>query len=296
MISANQRRLKVGVLTPHAAAGPEIEIPEMSQGRVTVTVARIRSPENAAGTESTAAPTALRALTRPEVVDGDAACFGDGSVDVVAHASTTTGYVLGVRSEAELIERLATKCGVPVVGSAGAAADALRACRANRLVLVHPPWFDDEIDRMGLGYFRDQGFDVTLLKASGLSRDPSRIHTAGITDWVSRHLGDGDEALFMAGNGFRAARAVSELEQRTGRLVLQANQVLLWSIIAATHAPLTIKGWGKLFRTLPTRAARSSQPPTIGGLQGDRSPSRPRGFETSEMGRSAPGAATLTGR
>ena len=48
----------------------------------------------------------------------------------------------------------------------------------------------------------------------------------------------------MAGNGFRAARAVPELEQRTGRLVLQANQVLLWSIIAATHAPLTIKGWG----------------------------------------------------
>jgi len=188
MITANQRRLKVGVLTPHAAVGPEIEIPDMSQGRVTVTVARIRAPENAAGTESTGAPTALRALTRPEAVDGDAACFGDGSVDVVAHASTTTGYVLGVRSEAELIERLATKCAVPVVGSAGAAADALRACGAHRLVLVHPPWFDDEIDRMGVGYFRDQGFDVTLLKATGLSRDPSRIHTEGITDWVSRHL------------------------------------------------------------------------------------------------------------
>jgi hypothetical protein len=83
LISANQRRLKVGVLTPHAAAGPEIEIPEMSQGRVTVTVARIRSTENAAGTESTAGPTSLRALTRPEAVDRDAACFGDGSVDVV---------------------------------------------------------------------------------------------------------------------------------------------------------------------------------------------------------------------
>lgn len=91
--------------------------------------------------------------------------------------------------------------------------------------------FDDEIDRMGVGYFRDQGFDVTLLKATGLSRDPSRIHTEGITDCVSRRLGDGDEGLFMAGNGFRAAWAVPELEQRTGRLVLQANQVLLWSII-----------------------------------------------------------------
>ena len=138
--------------------------------------------------------------------------------------------------------------GISRTVSAGAAADAVRACGAHRLVLVHPPWFDEEIDRMGVGYFRDQGFDVTLLKATGLSRDPSRVHTEGITDWVSRHLGDGDEALFMAGNGFRAARAVSELEQRTGRLVLQANQVLLWSIIAATHAPLTIKGWGSSSR------------------------------------------------
>ena len=89
MITANQRWLKVGVLTPHAAVGPEIEIPDMSQGRVTVTVARIRAPENAAGTESTGAPTALRALTRPVAVDGNSACFGDGSVDVEAHASTT---------------------------------------------------------------------------------------------------------------------------------------------------------------------------------------------------------------
>ena len=249
-----KRRLEVGVLTPHVAAGPEIEIPDLSQGRVAITVAHIRSPENAAGATSTSPSTAraLSDLAQPEAVDAAAACFGDGSVDVVVHASTTTGYVLGARSETALLERLARTCGVPVVGSAGAAADALRACEAHRLVLVHPPWFDDEIDRLGVGYFRDQGFEVTLLKATGLSRDPARIRTEDVTDWVSRQLGDGDEALFMAGNGFRAARAVAELEQRTGRLVLQANQVLLWSILAAAHAPLIIEGGGKLFGTLPT--------------------------------------------
>jgi len=32
-----------------------------------------------------------------------------------------------------------------------AAAGPERACGAHRLVLVHPPWFDDEIDRMGVG-------------------------------------------------------------------------------------------------------------------------------------------------
>jgi maleate isomerase len=256
MVCADERRVEVGVLTPHAAAGPEIEIPDLSQGRVTVTVARIRSPADAAGTDPTGRATtrALRALARPGAVDGAAARFGGRSVDVVAHASTTTGYVLGARSEAAMVERLTIQCGVPAVGSAGAAADALRACGADRVVLIHPPWFDDEIDGLGVRYFRDQGFDVTLLKATGLPRDPGSTDTEGITDWVSRHLGDGNEALFMAGNGFRAARAVAGLEQRTGRLVLQANQVLLWSILAATHAPPTIEGGGKLFRTAPSPA------------------------------------------
>lgn len=102
--------------------------------------------------------------------------------------------------------------------------------------------FDDEIDRMGVGYFRDQGFDVTLLKATGLSRDPSRIHTEGITDCVSRRLGDGDEGLFMAGNGFRAAWAVPELEQRTGRWFFRRTRCCSGRSFATTNAPLTIKG------------------------------------------------------
>ena len=197
------------------------------------------------------------------------ACRPDGSVQVRQTSSPAQSCDMNERTAKEVVEEMYRRqhSGDPTVlddlvaelsgescsgtsrtVSAGAAADAVRACGAHRLVLVHPPWFDEEIDRMGVGYFRDQGFDVTLLKATGLSRDPSRVHTEGITDWVSRHLGDGDEALFMAGNGFRAARAVSELEQRTGRLVLQANQVLLWSIIAAAHAPLTIKGWGSSSR------------------------------------------------
>jgi maleate isomerase len=57
------------------------------------------------------------------------------------------------------------------------------------------------------------------------------------------------EAVFIAGTGFRAAHAIAELERRTGQLVLEANQVLLWSILAATGAKLQIDGYGRLFRT-----------------------------------------------
>jgi maleate isomerase len=243
--------LTVGLLTPHAAGGPEVELPDMASGRVTAVVAQIRPPGVAADAMTTPPSDAsgLRALTRPAALDPAAARFRGGSVDAVAHASTTTGYALGHLAEAALLERLRQLCGVPVVGSASSAVEALRTCEARRVALVHPPWFDPEIDELGAGYFRDQGFDVTLLKATGLPDDPSRVRARDVIDWVSRRLGDEADAVFIAGNGFRAAHAIEELERQTGRLVLEANQVMLWSILAATRTAWDIAGYGRLFRT-----------------------------------------------
>jgi len=67
-----------------------------------------------------------------------------------------------------------------------------------------------------------------------------------VTDWVEAHVGDRADAVFLAGNGFRAAAAIHEIERRTGRLVLEANQVLLWATLAATSAELDITGYGRL--------------------------------------------------
>jgi maleate isomerase len=54
--------------------------------------------------------------------------------------------------------------------------------------------------------------------------------------------------VFLGGTGFRAARAIEQLERQTGLTVLQANQVLLWSILAATRTPWEVTGYGRLFR------------------------------------------------
>lgn len=243
--------LRVGLMSPHAAAGPEVELPDMAGSRITVTLARVFSPGDAVEPSPAGPPTAeaLRALTRPHVVDAAANRLRAQSVDVVAHASTTTGYALGVRSEAALVERLATRCGVPAVGSASAAAQALRAFAVPRVTLVHPPWFDRELDELGVAYFRQQGFDVVLTKAVTLRDDPSKVSSEDVVDWAKRDLGDDHSAVYLAGNGFRAARAIEELEQRTGRLVLQANQVVLWAMSMITGRPLTITGYGRLFGT-----------------------------------------------
>lgn len=182
------------------------------------------------------------------MVERAAAPFRTGSVEVVAFASTSSGYVLGHRAEAALVENLHRSCGVPVVASSSSAVAALRACGSRRVLLVHPPWFDDEVDELGFRYFRDQGFAVSLSKASGLPHDPSRREPGHVIDWVLRHVGDQADTVFLGGNGFRAAPAIEELERRTGRLILTANHVLLWSILVATHTPWKLTGYGRLLR------------------------------------------------
>lgn len=243
--------LTVGVVTPHAAAGPELELPAMTSGRVATVVFRTGSPSGASRAPLGAVPSAhvgLRASTEPAEIDRAAVSLRGRTLAAVAHASTTAGYVIGHRDEAAAVERLSQRFGVPAVASCAAAAAALRTNRVGRVQLVHPLWFDDTFDELGAAYFRGQGFDAVVTKAVGLPGDPARVEPEDVVDWVEHHVADRAEAVFLAGNGFRAAGAVAELERRTGRLVLEANQVLLWAILAATGAGWDVTGHGRLLR------------------------------------------------
>jgi maleate isomerase len=119
---------------------------------------------------------------------------------------------------------------------------------------VHPLWFDDDLDELGLAYFRGQGIDAVVTRATGLPDDPARVEPEQVVDWVGDHVENGVEAVFLAGNGFRAAAAVEELEHRTGRLVVAANQALLWGILAATGTGCDIQGYGRLLRSATSSA------------------------------------------
>jgi maleate isomerase len=244
-------RLTVGVVTPHAAPGPEVEVPAMTRGRVATVVSRTGSPPEASPASSLTDPPAhaeLRASTEPAALDRAAVTFGNRTLAAVAHASTTSGYVIGHPEEAALVERLSQRFSVPAVASCAAAAAALRTHGIGQVQLVHPPWFDDEFDELGATYFRSQGFDAVVTKAVGLPVDPALVEPQHVIDWVEHHVEDRAEAVFLAGNGFRTAGVVEELELRTGRLVLAANQALLWGILAATGTLWDITGHGRLLR------------------------------------------------
>jgi maleate isomerase len=243
--------LTVCVVTPHVAPGPEVELPAMTQGRVATLVYRTGSPPEASPAQSRTTPPAhavLRASVESAALDRAAATFRGRAFAAVVHASTTSGYVIGRRGEADLVERLSQRFDAPAVASCAAAAAALQAHGVGRVQLVHPPWFDDEFDELGAAYFLSQGIDTVVTKATGLTHDPAHVHPRHVIDEVEHLVEDRVEAVFLAGNGFRAAGAVEELELRTGRLVLEANQALLWGILAATGTEWDVTGYGRLLR------------------------------------------------
>jgi maleate isomerase len=242
--------LTVGVVTPHAATGPEVELPAMTRGRIATVVSRTADPPASSQEPTRTAPAhaELRASTELAALRRATATFTGCALAAVVHASTTSGYVIGRREEAALVERLSQHFGTPAVASCATAAAALRTHGVGQVQLVHPPWFDAEFDELGVAYFRSQALAAVVAKAVDLPGDPARMDPERVIDWVEHHVDDRVEAIFLAGNGFRTAAAIEELELRTGRLVVTANQALLWGVLAATGTAWNVTGYGRLLR------------------------------------------------
>jgi maleate isomerase len=240
--------IRVGVLTPHAAIGPEAEFPAIAPGRVLTCVARVSTDTVPGGIGANAAtPSGLRALTTPPFLDETTELLGQGGLDAIVYASTSSAYALGFGAEAALVSRLSEQLGIPVLATCASAVRALRALDVQRIAIVDPPWFDDELNELGAAYFRSAGFDVLSSSSAALSQDPGRIDADALCEWASGHVGDDAEAVFIGGNGFRAAEAIAALEAAIGRPVLTSNQVLLWNVLIDVGATFEISGYGRLF-------------------------------------------------
>jgi maleate isomerase len=220
----------------------------MAPGRVMTCVARISSDAAAVGVGAT--PTTLselRRLTAQPFLDAAAEMLGRCSVDVVGYASTSSAYAIGFDAEATVVSRLSRQVGIPVLATCASAVLALRVLDVERIALVGPPWFDAELNELGAAYFQSEGFDVVSSTSAVLSRDSRPIEAAAVFEWTSRHVTDDAEAVFIGGNGFRAAGAIAALEDAIGRPVLTSNQVLLWNLLAHAGATFEVSGYGRLF-------------------------------------------------
>jgi maleate isomerase len=246
--------IRIGVLTPHAAIGPEAELPAMAPGRITIRVARI-PVDTAAADVMAGPPTAIaaRALAASPHLDSAAADLAADAIEVIGFASTSSAYLIGFDDEARVVARISRHAGIPVAATCASALQALRVLAADRIALIHPPWFDEEINRLGAAYFQSQGVQVVSVASADLPLDPERIEPSAVYEWTSRHVPAEAEAIFLGGNGFLTSGAIEALEATLGRPVLTANQVLLWALLGRSGATFEVSGYGRLFTVAPPR-------------------------------------------
>ncbi|MEV4419910.1 maleate cis-trans isomerase [Patulibacter sp. NPDC049589] len=244
-------RFRLGVIVPHADVGPEAELQAMAPPEVTVHAGRVHfSAMRAGGVMDPKIPhDPVLAFVEPPLIDDAVELLADAPLDVIALGFTSSAYKLGREGEGELLRRLERRSrGIPLISGGSAASDALRALDVQRLALVHPPWFDEELDALGARYFGTHGFDVTHHGPAPLPSDQSAIgvaDVADVVDAVAELAGDAD-GVFIAGNGFRAAGAIADLEERLGVPVVTANQVLLWRALRGVDGIGPIRGFGRL--------------------------------------------------
>jgi maleate isomerase len=217
----------IGILTPHTAVGPEAELPEMAPGNITVRIARITAT--------------------PSAIDDAAQALASDGVDAIGYASTSSAYEIGFDDEEALVARVSQQTGLPVASASSSAVLALRRLDVDRVALVHPPWFDDELNGLGAAYFRSQGFDVRASKSANLPLDPAQIRPGEVVAWLSGNVQADAQAVFIGGNGFRAAGAIEAAEAAIGLPVLESNQVLLWNLLGRSGAKVRVAGYGQLF-------------------------------------------------
>jgi maleate isomerase len=266
----------------------------MAPGRVITCVARVSVDEGGAGVGANSTTPALRALSTSPLLEQAAELLGRGSLDAVVYASTSSAFAIGFDAEAAVVSRLSPRVRLPVLATCASTVLALRTLGVERVALVHPPWFDAELNDLGAAYFESTGFDVVSSGSAALSQDPRRIDAAAVYEWTSRNVSGAAEAVFIGGNGCRAAGAIGALEVELGRPVLTANQVLLWHLLAETGATCEVGGYGRLFMHEPRPTPQQRRAATAPRSHSDRF--RPAAEGADCRGRVAPGPSRASGR
>jgi len=141
-------RARIGLLTPNDDAVPESEFWAMAPEGVSIHVGRVLLVDT-------------RTFSDPPHPDDAIALLAALPMQAIVFAFTTTSYILGSEggagSEGPTRETVKWESGAI---DCPAAVAAFRTLGVGRIALIHPPWFADDDQQLGVTYFRDQGFDV----------------------------------------------------------------------------------------------------------------------------------------
>lgn len=248
-------RTRIGVLTPHLDAVPESEFQTLAPDGVSIHAARV--PLGMVGPDGEIIPhvdaNIAKAFAEPPAVDNAVSLLSAVSPGAIVFAFTSSSYILGPDEDVKLKKRLEQRTqNIPVIIQSDALVVALRTLHANRIALVHPPWFSNELDGLGVSYFENSGFEVLGHGQANLRDDYGDMKPEQIFDWVTAHTPEESDAVVIGGGGFRATGVIDELENNLNIPVLSANQASFWLALRTSGIEDKLNGYGRIFETSPS--------------------------------------------
>jgi maleate isomerase len=241
---------KIGVLTPHMDPVPESELMALAPQGVSIHAARV--PLGMVGPDGKiipiVGPDIARAFSEPPEVDHAVSLLAPLELSAIIYGFTSSSYILGVNDDLQLKARLEARSnGTPVITQSMALIQALNALNSTRISLIHPPWFTEEMDELGVKYFGCQGFDVVSHGSANLRSDYGEITPEQLHNYALNQVPDNADTLVIGGGGFRAIGAINELEKSLNRPVISANQASMWAALNIAGVDVQNSSYGRLF-------------------------------------------------
>jgi len=184
---------------------------------------------------------------RTDAVHG-AQLLAQAGPNVICYIGTAACFVLGVDGEKALMKELQDKTGIPAVAGGACVSDALRSLGVKKMSLYVPT--NEQITKITVQYFKDQGFDVKDFDALG---EESIANINRMSPWelysnivkLYRRTPDID-GIFVTGGCFRILEALETLEKDIGKPVVMTTAANMWRCLQIAGVKDPIHGFGQL--------------------------------------------------
>lgn len=164
--------------------------------------------------------------------------FAASSPDALVWTCTRGSFAGGWETARDQVAKLAASAGVPVSSTSFAFTDAARALGLRRVAVASR--YPAEVAAEFTSFLGEGGLEVVGEPGAGTTDDA--IALALSADHPAA------EAVLVPDTTLRSLAAVNEIEERTGKPVLTANQVTIWAGLRLIGEQRLVRSLGALFR------------------------------------------------
>ncbi len=161
--------------------------------------------------------------------------FGNAPVNCIAAACTGASYLIGALREAEIVDEMQTRFGVPFLTAALATVAALRAVGARRIALLTP--YPETLNRPCVPYWESFGLEVVAKAGPALEDNvfhPIYAMTGSGVLASYRTLSESDaDAILMLGTGMATLGPILTGLEEGLKPAVSCNLALAWAAAQA---------------------------------------------------------------